>query len=384
METLMVILAVILPLLSTGLVLFFLRRRMKRQKAKLGDIADGLGASFDGRALKGVYENRAYRCDYFPGSKNAPSYFKIIFEHPFPEKMRIRREGALDRFAKKIGLAAEAQTGDPMLDKECYIDAPSPEFAAAYFQRGGHTWITKDIFSLNELVTEIAFSEESLQITLSPCNLDPKIINESLVKSALPLLFGLAQDTPTELPVTAKSSTSLPPRLIPLFGIPMMVFASAGMAMLIFGLTRYKPFGYAIYFQSLKYSLPALALFLLFAFRLIKGRSSSGKWFLALAIFVPMGLITVGIGAHVFTNGYLDDAAATTRVLEVTDKFIKTSDKSTSYYITVPSWREGSVAEKMSIGNDLYDQINEGDRVEIATKPGKWGYEWFVHCKKVT
>jgi hypothetical protein len=147
-----------------------------------------------------------------------------------------------------------------------------------------------------------------------------------------------------------------------------------------------------LFFLSLYYSLPILALLLFMSFLEIKKRSSDGsvkKLFSTFLFVCSIGFILTGWGVYIFTNGYLDTGKETKRIQTVTHKSIKrpgghrTAGHNLKYYIDVTSWR--SDFPKVTIENeDLYHSVDIGNKLELTTKPGYWNIEWQVSGWKVS
>ena len=78
-------------------------------------------------------------------------------------------------------------------------------------------------------------------------------------------------------------------------------------------------------------------------------------------------------------NGYLDRSAITMHEATVTGKRVSHTDKSTSYYLRVKSWRSGHSSEEVKVSHQLYRQARTGETiVGIATRPGYFQFEWLV------
>jgi hypothetical protein len=69
----------------------------------------------------------------------------------------------------------------------------------------------------------------------------------------------------------------------------------------------------------------------------------------------------------------------------VVDKVISKSDKSTSYYAIVESWRDPGDVEKIHLNERDYQKVQpESTEMTVVTKPGRFGYEWIKEYRLET
>ena len=146
------------------------------------------------------------------------------------------------------------------------------------------------------------------------------------------------------------------------------------------GLKFYRPLdGVDVFVFSLHYSIPMLVLFCLLAVIWLKGRSSSHRELIVNFLFGLFGIPMAGAGLVIVMNGFLDRSAIEMHEATVSDKRVSHSDKSTSYYLRVKSWRTGHPSEELKVSRQLYRQVRAGTTViAIATRPGYLNFEWLV------
>ena len=365
---------------------FILWKTYRGQKENFQKLSAKLSATHNVRtvnnnSLEGDYQGRRYECRYFPGSKNSPPSFTIsVFCTP-PFRLSVTREGGVERFSKNIGLTSEIQTGDPAFDSTYFINHDGNhdgETSAPqnYFYNAEVREAIKSIFTIGMSMKEVSFYDDRIIAVISPLSSDETA--QVPVEMFLEKLAFLAAGLPPSTIQPARTMLAqVPARSIGAIVI-VILLNMAAVGLLIAGLNLYKPLRMGFTMQSLNYSIPAVMLFLYVAFQMVKGRSSSHKIFIPLAIFSLIGFLLGGVSSTMFFNGYLDRGTVSEHEARITNRYCTKNKSSYNYYVVLDSWKTPGKAEKVSIGKAVYYSVETGKTLHIKTKPGYFGQEWLV------
>lgn len=136
---------------------------------------------------------------------------------------------------------------------------------------------------------------------------------------------------------------------------------------------------WAIFKDSLKYSLPLATLSTFIALRL--ERQSSPRTKLAEMLIASLFAFTpLGAGIEILLNGWLDTSTPTAHLTRVLDRHTSTSRRR-SNSVQVESWRKATELETLhDVPRSIYNQAGPDGttRMKVLTKPGRFGFEWLV------
>lgn len=374
--------------------LFFLHRKQSRSRQGLRELAERLhgrvtGSSlFTGDLLEGLHGGAPFTCRYFMGSKNSPPSLTIQAKASCPAKLTIRREFWYDRFAKRIGLVAEIQTGDPAFDGSRFLDTDRTDIYLPYLSEAARRQQIDALFNLGYPAREIVFDRKGVRIVLSP--VEGETLAAIPVENYLDGLIRLSSGIPASgLPALyAGVFGSAPPRKpIPLAGLILLflflgLLILGGAIALGYGMNEYEPVGNRLVLNALALSAPAALLFLALAFRWIRGRSSSHRVFLFVLLFSLIGFPLAMAGGAVMTNGLLDQGIETAREVPVTDRSYRQNKSSRTYFVSFPSWQHPGQTDRVDVDAAFYRAVRPGDRIVIRTRPGHWGEEWIAGIER--
>ena len=356
--------------------IYWYSRRQKQQRNRL---AAELGSDKLewGKTYAGQIHGKEYFYEYYPGSKNRKSYFKISIDTDSNGEFRVHQEHKFDRLFKYLGITAEIQTGDSDFDRRYYLETDSVAFTRACFDAADTREYVRKLFDLG--ITGLTCADEKLEAEISPFTFTEKIdrdLVESVVTELVQLRDGLPDDT-YEPVLAGTPAWKVKRNAIYTVSVASLIL---GGVMLFLGLRFYPPLdSEKVFLFSLRYSLAVLVLFCLFAVLWLKGRSSSHRELLTNLLFALFGIPLAGFALVMVLNGYLDSSAITIHEAKVSGKRISHSDKSTSYHLRVKSWRAGHSSEEFKVSFQLYRQVKAGETiVGIATRPGYFQFEWLV------
>ena len=353
------------------IIYFALKQKRMRDKA-LEKLGSPSGA--------GRIDSVEYRYRYYPGSKNSPSSFRVEIDAPSDKLFKVAREGGFDRLSKRLGISTEIQTGDRDFDENFYITTNDNKFIQSFFGSSAKRQAVRDIFSNG--FNRVEHDGKRMVAICSPFKMD-KEIDQSLLTHLASDLIRLGEGMPhvSQSPLWANQSSAWKTNRIMVFSIAFLV-SVIGITALVIGLSRYNPLDtFAVFLDSLKWSIPAFVIYAGLAVFLLKGRSSSHRELLVAVPIALTGLILGGWGGEMVLNGYLDRSQTAHHQARVLLKTKSTSDNSTTYYAHVESWRGGGT-EKIRISHADYLAIRE-NRTALAldTKSGRFGFEWLENYR---
>lgn len=374
-STLIITVGFVLVIVIGTFVFIIWHYRLQRKKAAQLAAELGTDSLESGKTYEGELNDRKYYYEYYAGSKNNPSYFKISLDCQSTGEFKIVKERRFDRLFKQLGIAVEIQTGDSYFDKTFYIQTDAVEYTRAYLDSAEHREAIKELFALD--FNELFYDGERIVIKKSPFSFRDNP-DKHFVEATVTELIRLIQHLPDDIytPMTGRTRAWKQNRAI-IYTISI-VSTVGGFGLFFGGLQYFTPLDEIdVFLFSLEYSIPAFVIFIFVAIRLLKGRSSSHKHLLFNFLIALVGFPMTGFGTAMVMNGYMDKAEASYYVVKVTGKRISKSRDSTSYYVSLKSWRERGTEEEIKVSHSTYNNVKSGvTRMTIGTKPGYLGFEW--------
>jgi len=325
------------------------------------------------------YNGIDYVWQYHRGSQHSPSYLQVSVNCQSPGSFKITKESAFDRFFKKRGICCEILTHDAAFDDKFYITTNTVNFTSLFFGKSQKRKTVNEIYDKG--FKEISHNGKVMTARWSPFrsgkNFDMKLIEEIAV-----LLDRMTKDIPLAPTPTAFDSSGWKAKRTAAFAVPILL-GILGITALVLGLMKYRPLdGWNLASSTFKISIPLLLIFIWLVVQLLKGRSSSHRELFAVAALAFFGFLVAGAGGGIFLNGYLDTGQPVNHETLVVKKYISRSDKSTSYYVHVESWRMQGETETIKISKSEYSRIlPHKTEATVTTKPGKFKYEWLAGRK---
>jgi len=360
----------------------FIVTHIKKQKRIMKNLAESTGATKLGNKMKAECDGVPYTYHYHPGSRNSPSRFTIRMECPSSGDFAIQKETGLHRFFKNIGVTREMQTGDPHFDQAFYINTKNPGFASVYFMSSRKRNAVQGIF--HQGFTSVRHNGKTMEASKTPFQLKEDT-DTGFVKEVAKQLVELSRGVPLvpagASPLSLSEDSSWKAKRAIAFAIPVLLH-TLGILGFIWGLLYYKPLDlYSIIMKSFLISIPALIVYVYIAAQLVKGRSSSYRELIAIFAISLSTFFFAGAGGTMYLNGALDKSSPSHHTASVLRKYKRRNKNSFTYLVVVSSWRKEGT-ERLSVSASLYRSIpSQNGIVEIATKPGRFGYEWIVTIK---
>lgn len=378
-------------LLISGFVIFgvvvavalitHLRVSQKKLKETLVNVLGDPELQWDEKNKTFQWQGMNCRYEKYDGSKNSPPSFSIFVEcGGTGGGFEVWQESAWERFFKNIGMTREIQTGDDAFDRRFYIDSNTPEFARECFASGERREAVRRLLDMK--AEKITYQGKTLSIEWTGSSAHADGIAH--LKEAIESLTLLAKD----LPLYHESTSSV---MIsenrPSYRVAVIIVAGASLALgffsWIWNCSAYPLFNpWGLFVWTLKFSIPALVIFLFYAARTLSGNSRSHRDFLLAASLALSGFLFLGYGVAGLYNGMSDTADPAQHISLVLNKEVHTHKNSRSYHLYVQSWQSGQVVEDLTVNSTVYQRVvPRKDRVLVRTKPGKLGFEWLVSSK---
>jgi hypothetical protein len=132
-----------------------------------------------------------------------------------------------------------------------------------------------------------------------------------------------------------------------------------------------------LFYAALPWGLGIIGL-LIFATLFFLGRTARTHLVLIeLVLIGSFGAITTAYLTMRDVNIDMDSGTAEYFSVEVHDKRISRSRRSTSYYIKVDDWTKNNKGRvELMVSNDIYNRFNRGQLAKIIQMPGYLGYAW--------
>ena len=373
------ILIVAVPVVIIFLIAAYAIRQYRKKQRQLREFAVDLGEEDlkSGAVYEGESEGLEYYYQYYAGSKNSPSHFKLWIDCPSQGEFKIAKESRFDSIFKRLGIAMEIQTGDSEFDKEYYIQTDSVAFTRSYLLSPEKREAIKKLFALN--YNHITHDGETFEARISPFT-PPEFTGKGFLETTLKELQQLKKDMPeeaVEYHVMGTPVWKFKRNFIYTISIASTLI---GVALFFWADRNYHPLdGLEMFFYSLDYITPAFIVFLVIAVVNLKGRSSSHKDLLINFFIALFGFPLSGYFGVMAINGYLDPFDSTDHEVLALHKRISQSKDSKNYYVTTKSWRENRSEEEIKVSSGFYQKVKVKSTIlTIETKPGKLAFEWVV------
>ncbi len=365
-----------------GPVAHVVRTRRRERDRLAGTLADlDTLQPTSGHTYQCELDGRHYWFQHTAKRKNRTSRLRVWLECPSRGSFTLRPENLFDRVAKRLGIAVELQTGDAGFDAATYVATDEVTFTRRFLAAPEKRETARDL--IHDGFDEISHDGKTMEASCSPSKLDggaDRMILEGAVRRLLPLCESMPEDT------YEGRIGGAPAWRVKRNGVIGVSVASAvaGVALLAWGDHAFTPLdGGQIFEATLRLSLPALALFLVLAVALLKGRSRSHNDLLLVLLISTCGAISMGHGGTLVANGRLDRGEATAHdALVLERRESQSRRRSRNYYVIVESWRDGREVEEIEVSSRLYEGAGRrGARLLVTTRPGRLGHEWIAQLR---
>jgi hypothetical protein len=366
----------VLVLAVLVLVLYFVKRAGDLRTRFFQQLEE-LSGSGTGQARVLESSGHLIRIDYFAGGRNSPSRLGLITRISAPGSFQLEKRGVADSIFEGLGLEGKIATSDSQFDSRCHIVSDEAEFAAAYFGSAKKRAAVEALFG--EGCTRIELDEAGLQAVWTPFQIKEGTSVEFIKRSLAPLAV-LAEEFPQGLPPAPPSGLSKR-QFDRAFGFGLMALMAAYILLpLAAGIMGFIPLDRGkVFLDSLRYSGPALGIFLFLVIPALKGKSWFPAAILKTALFALVFFLLAGYWGEVCVNSRLDDAPPRAHQEAIIQKYQTHSRNSTGYHVVMRSWRPGRATEELRVSGRAYQAVEPGHSLAtVLTKPGYLGHEWVV------
>jgi len=360
------------------------RSLVKKRKKALSFLEEAVGKT-DPHKPKPL-EKHGIRFEYEYGDhegRNKPSYFKVWLKRPGKGEFHITRENLFDQIFKKLSITKEIQTGDKAFDSAFYIATQTSRFTALVLSSSEKRNAIWELFSMG--YNEVWYNGQTLEAKWSPFAPNAKLVPGFLDKTAENLAI-IIKDLPEagESPASTRKIDYTKRRIAIYLFTVILVFS--GIFTYIGGITLGAPLDrFSVLLFSLIFSIPVFAIYMFGIVRLFRGSARTHREVKKVFLFTLASLVLIGWGLCMILNAKLDQSPVEPRKALVVKKHVGSvshKDPFEEYYVLVESWREGRKTEKVVIRSSHYSRIQIGKTyLAIATKPGRFGFEWIVSYK---
>ena len=367
------ILITIFYLFISGLIIFLVIKNKRKLGKRFIIDKESLKLYSKWHGANNSYNGREYNAKYQRGSNNSPPSFSISIKINSPGIFKITLETAFDKFAKRINIAREIQTGDNKFDERFYIDTPTSGFTSVFLDNAEVRNKINNVFDLG--FTELSLKKGKLTL-VSNLNRATSKIDDNSIKEALDNLFAINDNLLTVTNYQG-SNTEIITKLKVTFYSITATLGVIGFTMFITGIIKYKPFDAGkMFITSLIYSIIALIIYFYYAVKFLRGLSSSHKDLMLILVISIFTFFISGYGAMLFFNGFLDNSVVSPHNVAVIKKYYRRGKNGKTYYIKTDSWRSNRQFEVIRTSRRFYRNLQPNSYITINTKQGKFGYEW--------
>lgn len=312
---------------------------------------------------------------------------RIKMDCPAERFFRIARKGLFNRFAKKVKLLQEVQTGYAEFDDAFFIEATDTENMDKFFKSPDIRKAIRALF--NEQVSCIGMENKTVsadwEITGEPSShpeIIDRILNAVLILHELSRII-IKQDAmqPTPAPDLRKFKR--------IRGIKLFLFAGGGVAVLaaflVFGISNWKILGDeedALFLHALPYSLAAWAFITVACTAITRALNHVVSFFLYSFLFV-LAFYLLSLNGMEYYNRAYDTYPPASHTLDI----IKKESYENKMYLEVPSWRKKGEIRTIKVfltESQFQEMDTDTTQLILTTRPGYLGYEWIVSYRLVS
>ncbi len=276
-------------------------------------------------------------------------------------------EGAFQRLGKTLGINREVQLGDAAFDDAVYVDAAekNDDHVRALLTPPAVRAALGELLSLGYKVEFSPTGVAAFQVVYASVKIDGS--TAARVAAALQRIVDAAPRFDAAALTASKGFFARGPIAMVLAGI------GAGLALLVVGGVlsgRGEPIDTSAAGPVLAAGGAVWVAYVVGLLLIVRGTSSA---FAKLLVGAFLGLFTLPAGTAVVLTGLnrtLDASPAEVHAVAVR----RMSGRNHNLY--VESWRPDHAEERLSTTHEFFDSVHVGDRVEVRSHPGRFGWPW--------
>ncbi len=360
------LLAVVATLVLVGFA------HLARRWMEFRTLARALGGTGTGRVFAASAAGVEYTCRYSGGTKSKPSRLSVVVDLPASVPFRVSRGGLGTRLCIALGLGRTVPTGDPVLDRTHVVACDAADWAGQVFGDAGTTAAVREV--LRSGFTELRADGERLTAVWSGVRMTGDV-DASVVSATVKRLARL-RDAIAAVPVPSDAAATSGRRRA-LAMVPALVF-TVGSMLVVWAMSFTLLDRRAVLMDSLRLSLPWLALFLVAGTQMFRLSTTSPGELAAIVLFAVTGFPLAGYATELALNCALDTAPAVEHRVAVVEREVTQHRSTTSYWAVVRSWR-GEQPEYVRVSIAQYARlVPKRSELVVVTRPGRLGFEWIV------
>jgi len=335
-------------------------------------LARALGGTGAGRTFAASAGGVDYRCRYSGGTRSEPSRLSVAVDLASAVPFRISRAGLGTQLCVALGLGRTVPTGDLVLDQTHVVACDAADWAAQVFGDAEAGAAVREI--LQSGFTELRADGSRLVAVWSgvrmTADVDASVVSATVKRLARLRAAVVAVPAPLDAPAPERRRRilALVPTIVFTIGCVLVVWATS------FTLLDRR----AVFMDSLRLSLPWLALFLVAGTQVFRLSTTSPGELAAIVLFSLIGFPLTGYATELALNCALDAAPPVEHRAVVLERQVSQSRRSASYWAVVPSWRGGR-EEYIPVSVVQYARlVPKRSELSVVTRPGRLGFEWIV------
>jgi len=301
----------------------------------------------------------------------------------------IKIEKWWDKFFKAIGISVEHQVGVDEFDRMFYLITDNESlcslFSESYELQDRINEINETCIKRELKIKKLHCRHGRIWLDVVPKNRKENVDIDNIAADLIPTINNIA-----EL-LKDKQALILDQKNDPFIIKAMVILAiSTGLAIngaiQIFRIIFFEiPFivdDYPLFYAALPWGIGVIGA-LIFAALIFLGRTARTHLVLIELILVgSFGAISTAYTSLRDANIDLDTSAPEHYAVKVHDKRISRSSKSTSYYIKVDDWNNGTGKTELRVSRNVYNRFKRNQIASIVQMPGYMGYRWVADIIK--
>ncbi|MFN3616690.1 MAG: hypothetical protein ACK4K3_06905 [Aquabacterium sp.] len=309
----------------------------------------------------------------------------LLLGIPAPEgpNYTLKRESWIDRLCKAIGLSVEYQIGEPEFDKLVYIVSDDHHVHRAVATNALISRNTKTLFGLGKGMDctpkELHHRHGMLWIRYATNKRPEPGQLQALARQVVPALEGIAGEL-RQIPHHAtggwRDPFVLKAAVILGLSTALAINATVHMMRIIWSEVPFTVDQDLLIADAIGWGLGAIAVLVMVTL-LVLGRSA--RTHLVLIELVLVGSLGA-MGSALFElrelNMEFDTSSANRYQVQVLNKHIKKSRRSTSHYLDVVDWNTPEQVTSVKVSKRLYDAVSIHGHVIVTQRQGHLGYRW--------
>ena len=368
------VLVIVLTIAIIAAIMIMTLMSARRYKRRFTTLTRRLRAAQDGWTGSGALEGFEYTVSFNPRDP----HLDLKVRHTFDHSVDIVQENMTHRLGKRTGLVDEVQSGDETFDKRFFLDGDNSEFVAMFVGNELRRRHIKGVFDTHPGIAHLQVRPEYLQVTLFPCSLHRRELGHEVVLALLTRLVAICEAEQRSISIP---STVYVPRTIEANRFTRLIIGSAigsvvlGVALLLYGISAYRPLDTLIFTHGFYGGLPLGLLAAIGVAAAFRGRPYALRSIGITSLLAIAGSILLVMGVMLIYNGGMDAGPPKEYIVTVKDK-ITTQGKTPGFKLVVSSWRPHHDTETITVTQGIFAAVRPEGLIWVRAGQGRLGYPW--------